>query len=64
MLRCALTTPPSPARSECAFALSRLSPFFPSDPAAEDCLYPVAFDVRDLITVEDAMEELGLGPNG
>lgn len=34
------------------------------DPAAEDCLYPVAFDVRDLITVEDAMEELGLGPNG
>jgi GPN-loop GTPase len=35
-----------------------------TDPAAEDCLYPVAFDVRDLITVEDAMEELGLGPNG
>lgn len=35
-----------------------------SDPAAEDFAYPVAFDVRDLITVEDAMEELGLGPNG
>ena len=36
----------------------------PSDPAAEDFAYPVAFDVRDLITVEDVMEELGLGPNG
>jgi len=35
-----------------------------TDPAAEDFAYPVAFDVRDLITVEDAMEELGLGPNG
>ena len=34
------------------------------DPAAETFKYDVAFDVRDLITVEDVMEELGLGPNG
>ena len=34
------------------------------DPAAEDTAYAPAADVRDLITVEDAMEELGLGPNG
>lgn len=34
------------------------------DPAAEDTAYAAAADVRDLITVEDAMEELGLGPNG
>jgi len=48
-----------------ALAFAHTAPLSPhSDPAAEDCLYPVAFDVRDLITVEDAMEELGLGPNG
>lgn len=34
------------------------------DPAAENFLYDLAFDIRDLITVEDVMEELGLGPNG
>lgn len=34
------------------------------DPAAEDTAYTPTADVRDLITVEDAMEELGLGPNG
>mmetsp|Transcript_6517 Transcript_6517/g.12285 ORF Transcript_6517/g.12285 Transcript_6517/m.12285 type:complete len:543 (+) Transcript_6517:2023-3651(+) len=34
------------------------------DPAAENFSYDVSFDIRDLITVEDVMEELGLGPNG
>ena len=34
------------------------------DPAAECFWYDVAFDIRDLITVEDVMEELQLGPNG
>lgn len=34
------------------------------DPAAESFKYDVAFDVRDLISVDDVMEELGLGPNG
>ena len=34
------------------------------DPAAESFAYPVSFDVRDLITLEDVMEELQLGPNG
>lgn len=34
------------------------------DPAAENFAYDVSFDIRDLITVEDVMEELGLGPNG
>jgi hypothetical protein len=52
--------PPPRNAAPIHFALARTLP----DPAAEDCLYPVAFDVRDLITVEDAMEELGLGPNG
>lgn len=33
------------------------------DPAAEHFKYPVAVDVRDLITLEDAME-MQLGPNG
>ncbi|KAG7401884.1 hypothetical protein PHYBOEH_009464 [Phytophthora boehmeriae] len=34
------------------------------DPAADNFDYPVAFDIRDLISVEDVMEELGYGPNG
>ena len=34
------------------------------DPAAEAFEYEVAFDVRDLITLSDVMEELDLGPNG
>mmetsp|Transcript_5944 Transcript_5944/g.8946 ORF Transcript_5944/g.8946 Transcript_5944/m.8946 type:complete len:293 (-) Transcript_5944:31-909(-) len=34
------------------------------DPAAEAFEYDVAFDIRDLITLTDAMEELDLGPNG
>ncbi|EIE23927.1 hypothetical protein COCSUDRAFT_28525 [Coccomyxa subellipsoidea C-169] len=34
------------------------------DPAADVFHYPVAFDIRDLISLEDVMEELKLGPNG
>jgi hypothetical protein len=34
------------------------------DPAAEHFGYAMAFDIRDLISVEEVMEELKLGPNG
>ncbi|KAK8947370.1 hypothetical protein KSP39_PZI007397 [Platanthera zijinensis] len=34
------------------------------DPAAEHFDYPVAADIRELISVDDAMEDLNLGPNG
>jgi len=34
------------------------------DPAAEYFQYDVAFDIQELISVADVMEELGLGPNG
>ena len=34
------------------------------DPAAEEFGYQLAFDIRDLISVEEVMEELNLGPNG
>ncbi|KAE8708094.1 GPN3-like protein [Hibiscus syriacus] len=34
------------------------------DPAAENFNYPVAMDIRELINLDDVMEELGLGPNG
>lgn len=34
------------------------------DPAAEEFTYPVSVDIRELICLEDAMVELGLGPNG
>ena len=35
-----------------------------ADPAAESFNYPVAFDLRDLVSLDDVMEELHLGPNG
>ena len=34
------------------------------DPAAEHFDYELAVDIHDLISVEDAMAEMGLGPNG
>ncbi|KAJ2001847.1 hypothetical protein GGI04_001752 [Coemansia thaxteri] len=34
------------------------------DPAAERFEYPPSIDIRDLITLEDVMDELGYGPNG
>ncbi|CEM00756.1 unnamed protein product [Vitrella brassicaformis CCMP3155] len=34
------------------------------DPAAEEFEYPCAIDVRELVTLEDVMEESNLGPNG
>ena len=34
------------------------------DPAAEDTKYEASLDIRDLISVDDAMEELSFGPNG
>lgn len=34
------------------------------DPANERTAYPCALDVRDLVALEDAMAEQGLGPNG
>jgi GPN-loop GTPase len=34
------------------------------DPAAEFSAYDAAFDIRDLVDVDEAMDELGYGPNG
>ena len=34
------------------------------DPANENISYPAGIDVQDLISLEDAMEEYKLGPNG
>lgn len=34
------------------------------DPANETIPYPCAIDISSLITLQDAMEEHGLGPNG
>ncbi len=34
------------------------------DPAAENFEYRAAFDVKELVNLEDVMEEYGLGPNG
>lgn len=35
-----------------------------ADPAAESFAYPAAIDIRELVTLEDVMEQLELGPNG
>ena len=44
---------------------SRRSSFYVNlDPAATDLAYTPDLDIRDLITLEDAMSELTLGPNG
>jgi hypothetical protein len=34
------------------------------DPAAEDFDFEPDVDIKNLINLDDAMEELGLGPNG
>jgi len=34
------------------------------DPAADELDYTPSVDLRSLITVDDAMDELNLGPNG
>lgn len=34
------------------------------DPANDELPFKCDVDIRELITVEDAMEHLGLGPNG
>ncbi|KKY23902.1 putative atp binding [Phaeomoniella chlamydospora] len=44
---------------------SRRSCFYVNlDPAADDFAYEPDLDIKDLITLEDVMEEMGLGPNG
>jgi hypothetical protein len=34
------------------------------DPAAEVFNYPVSIDIKELITVDEVMEEFPYGPNG
>ena len=34
------------------------------DPAAESFQYEPAIDIRDLVSLQDVMQELGFGPNG
>lgn len=34
------------------------------DPAAEEFAFEPDVDIKDLISLEDVMEEMGLGPNG
>ncbi|KAL1866446.1 hypothetical protein VTK73DRAFT_4703 [Phialemonium thermophilum] len=45
--------------------LNRRSAFYVNlDPAAESFEHAPDLDIRDLISLEDVMEEMGLGPNG
>lgn len=47
-----------------ASALGRTTHIMNMDPAAEGLPYEPSVDIRDLISLEDAMEGKGLGPNG
>ena len=45
--------------------MNRRSCFYVNlDPAAEDFAYEPDLDIKDLISLEDVMEEMALGPNG
>ncbi|KOS13072.1 atp -binding protein fet5 [Malassezia pachydermatis] len=47
-----------------AHSLGRSVHLFNLDPAAEHFEYEPTIDIRELITLEDVMEEMDLGPNG
>lgn len=47
-----------------AQSMNRQVHLFNLDPAAERFDYEPAVDIRDLINLEDVMEELEFGPNG
>lgn len=47
-----------------AQSLGRTIHLFNLDPAAEHFEYEPTIDIRELITLEDVMEEMELGPNG
>jgi hypothetical protein len=47
-----------------AQSLNRQIHLFNLDPAATSFEYPPTIDIRDLISLEDVMEEMEFGPNG
>ncbi|KAL9646899.1 hypothetical protein ABK040_013759 [Willaertia magna] len=52
------------AIQEHANTLKRVIHVVNLDPAAEEFYYQCSFNIKDLITLQDVMEELQLGPNG
>lgn len=55
-----------PVTSQGYFADTCVSPgvYVNLDPAAEEFEYEPDVDIKDLICLEDVMDEMGLGPNG
>ncbi|KAK4049479.1 hypothetical protein OIO90_005430 [Microbotryomycetes sp. JL221] len=47
-----------------AQSLGRSVHLFNLDPAAENFEYPPSLDIKDLVSLEEVMEDLELGPNG
>lgn len=47
-----------------AQSIGRNINLFNLDPAADKFEYPPTIDIRDLISLEDVMEEMEFGPNG
>lgn len=45
-------------------SIPRQAHYINLDPAADDFTFPPTIDIRDLISLQDVMEELALGPNG
>lgn len=68
---CLLTGPAGSGKSTLASALithaqasGRNVHLFNLDPAAERFEYSPSIDIKDLISLEDVMTEMDLGPNG
>lgn len=61
-----MTKTPVPCDIHVSVCLTQASDdqFFTADPAADTFNYPASIDIRDLVTLEDVMEQLELGPNG
>ncbi|KAK4768503.1 hypothetical protein SAY87_003644 [Trapa incisa] len=49
---------------QCCQTIGRTIQVINLDPAAENFDYPLASDIREIISLDEVMEELGLGPNG
>lgn len=45
-------------------AIGRKSSIVNLDPANDQTNYPCALDIRSLVTLEEVMDDEGLGPNG
>jgi len=54
----------APGQADTKFCCGTIGLYVNLDPAAEDFDFEPDVDIKDLISLDDAMEEMQLGPNG